>query len=383
MARTDALKARTAPEGGVLWLRLQTQRPVVAAHLRHVRGRFAAEGWRIVRGLDAPSTLGGPLAVMDDPWAEPLPEVARFLAEAEASGGARWRVPRVNGFDPPQGWQTATGPYTAGDYESMARPPGRRGRGVPAGPRPWCGFCVAPAEEAESLLGAGWPPDPEAVTLVPEARLYRYHDPAAHERTELDPFIPADATTVVDVGCGHGLLGARHRRSGRHVVGIEPDWDLARQAARRLDLVLPVGAEEGLAALRSKLDCIVFADVLEHLVDPVGALGKAAQALAPKGRIVASLPNSAWIPVLRSLASGRWDPTVAGVQARDHLAPMTPSSFRRIAAECGLRVVQEVPLEAPLSRSLRLWARLLSLVAGGDFRDLLTPQWIVILKRSR
>ncbi len=219
------------------------------------------------------------------------------------------------------------------------------------------------------------------MALVRRARLYRYHDPAGHERRELDAFIPAVAATIVDVGCGHGLLGERHRLEGRTVVGIEPDWTLAAEAARRLDLVLPLTAEEGLEALRPGVECLVFADVLEHTEDPAGVLEKAARVLAPGGRIVASLPNSAWAPVLAALAAGRWDPTVAGVQARDHLAVMTPASFRRMAAECGLRVVREVPMKAPLPRRLRLWAWLVARSCGGRSEDLLTTQWIAVLER--
>ena len=59
------------------------------------------------------------------------------------------------------------------------------------------------------------------------------------------------------------------------MIGIEPDWELARQAARRLDLVLPLPAETGLEALRPGIDCLVFADVLEHTTDPAGVLEKA------------------------------------------------------------------------------------------------------------
>ncbi len=165
------------------------------------------------------------------------------------------------------------------------------------------------------------------------------------------------------------------------MIGIEPDLELARRAARRLDLVLPLPAEAGLETLRPGLDCVVFADVLEHTTDPAGVLEKAARALAPDGRIVVSLPNSAFAPVLRALAAGRWDPTVAGVQARDHLAAMTPASFRRLAAECGLRVVHEAAIAAPLPRALRLWAWLAARLCGGDPKDLLTPQWTAILER--
>ncbi len=371
----------TPDSPGVLWLRLRPQRPVVAAHLRHVRGRFRAAGWQVTSGLTAPAPPAGALAVMADPWVEPLPEVAELLATADAA--ARWRIPRVNGTAPPQQWRVATGPYTAFDYERVAREAGRGGRADTAapGPDPWCGFAVAAPGEAAALLAGGWPPPPPSIALVPRARLYRYQDPAAHERRELDRFIPSRAATLVDVGCGHGLLGERHRRPGRRVVGIEPDRELAREAARRLDLVLPLTAEDGLRALRPGLDCLLFADVLEHTRDPAPVLEQAARLLAPEGRVVASLPNAAWAPVLRALAAGRWDPALAGVQARDHLVPLTPASFRRLSAECGLRVLSETPLEAPLPRRLRLWAWLAAKTAGGSFEDLLAPQWVAVLER--
>ncbi len=333
--------------------------------------------------MHAPARLDGALAVMADPWVEPLPEVAELLAGADAGTGCRWRIPRVNGTAPPQEWRTPTGPYTALAYERIALRArvGEAISTVAAGPDPWCGFAVAAPGEAPALLAGGWPPKPDSIVLVPRARLYRYDDPAAHERRELDRFIPPRASTIVDVGCGHGLLGARHRQPGRRVIGIEPDMDLARKAARRLDLVLPLTAEDGLRALRPGLDCLLFADVLEHTRDPALVLEEAARLLAPDGRIVASLPNAAWAPVLRALAAGRWDPALAGVQARDHLVPLTPLSFRRLAAECGLRVASETPLEAPLPWRLRLWAWLVARTAGGSVENLLAPQWIAVLER--
>ena len=164
-------------------------------------------------------------------------------------------------------------------------------------------------------------------------------------------------------------------------MGIEPDWVLAREAARRLDLVLPVRAEEGLRALRPDVDCLVFADVLEHVPDPAGVLLEAAAVLSDDGRIVVSVPNAAWAPVLRALAAGRWDPTLAGNQARDHLAQMTAASFARLAAECGLEVESTTPLVAPLPRRLRWWAWLAARTAGGAVSDLLATQWILVLRR--
>ncbi len=367
----------------VLWLRTGRQRSVVAAHLRHVAGNFAAAGWRTCSDREPPATTG-PVAVLDDPWLDPLPQLALFLANATAAKPGCWRLPRVFAATGEQGWHPAAGPYTLRDYERLTIPrSGRGGRGRPLGEPPAStGFAVAAAGEAEYLLAGGWPPSAERLLLVREACLYRYGDPARHPRLELDPFIPDSTELLVDVGCGHGQLGARHRRPGRRVIGIEPDWQLAQQAAKRLDLVLPATAELGLRALGQRPDCLIFADVLEHTSDPQGILKLAAEKLAKGGRIVVSLPNTAWAPVLSALAAGRWDPTLAGVQARDHLVPMTPHSFSTMAAECGLETLSMNPLPVPLPWRLRLLARLAALLSGGSAATLGAPQWIAVLRHT-
>jgi len=369
----------------VLWLRATTSaaasRRVVRAHLQHLAGSFRADGWKVHTGDRPPDgeAVGGVLAVLDDPWIEALPEAARALARATAPALDRWRVPRLRGASGGQAWSPRHGPYTLQELRRRAVS-GRRLQAVPT-PDAATGFAVAPPGTAAPLLAVGWPPAPDRVLLVPGVRLYRYDDPADHERRELDPWVPEEAALVVDVGCGHGRLGTRLRRPGRRVIGIEPDRGMAREAAQRLDWVLAARAEEALPALAPSIDCFVFADVLEHLPDPARVLELAGERLSPRGRIVASFPNHAWAPVLRDLAAGRWERTLAGVQARDHLVPFTRASFRRLAEECGLVLERNVPLGAPLPWRLRLWAWLVALSAGGHFRDLAAPQWIAVLRR--
>ena len=375
--------------GGTLWVRPGDTRAVVWAHLEHVVGRFRAAGWRVVEG-DTPGGVlpdpgDGPLAVLSDPWAEPLPEVARWMAEAKGSR-SRWRVPRVNQGGGRQLWEPRRGPYTPRDYERLVRrtAKGRWGKGGPRawriGDHAWSGFAVAPAGASE-LLAAGWPPPPGHLALVRRALVYRYGDPAAHDRRELDPWIDDGVATLVDVGCGHGHFGERHCREGRRVIGIEPDWPLARQARGRLDLVLPTTAGRGLAALRPGVDRVIFADVLEHTLDPARALRATARVLSPDGLAICSIPNNAWAPMVRALAAGRWDSTLAGTQARDHFVAFTRASFERLASECGLEVVERHPITAPLDFPTRLWAWLAARTAGGRPDDLMAMQWIVVLRR--
>lgn len=367
----------------VLWLRTPPARTVVAAHLRQVAGTFRAAGWRVVEGEAPPIHLDGPLAILEDPWCQPLPVMAEHLATARAPA-KRWRLPKVNGLSGPQAWTLKAGPYTPFDYQKLTlHGPERSAQPLAT---PWCGFAVAARGEAAGLLAdlpavGGWPPAAATVCLIPRAHMYRYDDPAGHARHELDPMIPEDARTIVDVGCGQGRLGERLRRPGRRVVGIEPDWHLARQAARRLDVVLPCTAEVGLAALKGDLDCIVFADVLEHTTDAASVLEATVKSLSPTGRVIVSVPNSGWAPMLRALAAGRWDATLAGTQARDHFTPFTRLSLLDLAAQCGLRVVETSSIEPPLPWRLRLWAWCLARSVGGDPRDLLAAQWIFSLAR--
>lgn len=362
----------------VLWTPIPTVRPVVEAHLRHVQGTFRAAGWRVVESEVPPEDVQGPLAILRDPWCQPLPAMASHLAEAPMDARF-WRLPKVTGLEGPQAWPLRNGPYTPFDYAKQTV--GRRFRASVPLQDPWCGFVVAAAGDGEALLRDAWPPEGPPARLVPTAHLFRYDDPAGHRREELDPFIPAKTRTLVDIGCGHGYLGERHRRTGRRVVGIEPDRFLAQQAAQRLDMVLPTGAVEGLAALKGDLDCIVFADVLEHTTDAAAVLRATARALSAEGRVIVSVPNFAWAPVLRALAAGRWDSTLAGTQARDHFTPFTRQSFVDLAAECGLRVVETSALEAPLPWRLRLWSWLIARSVGGLPDDLLATQWIFVLVR--
>lgn|GEM_PF-3312590 len=372
------------------------------AHLEHLAGVFRADGWRVHEGAKLPAAAasgdhpGDPLvAVLDDPWIEALPVVARALGSAVPRGGPGsgagepfWRVSRLRGAQGAQGWEPRRGPYTLSAVRKLAVARGVLDTQVPApGETLDPSFAVAAPGDTATLLETGWPPAPERLRLVPGARLYRYDDPADHERRELDPWIPEDARVVVDVGCGHGRLGERLRRPGRRVIGIEPDPEMARRAGQRLDRVLAAGAEEALPALDgtsdTPVDCFVFADVLEHLFEPERAVRLAAERLSPEGRIVVSVPNTAWAPVLRDLVAGCWEPTLAGVQARDHLRPFTRDAIRRLAEEHGLEVESCVPLAAPLPWTTRLWARLVAWSVGGRYDDLAPPQWIAVLRRSR
>ena len=87
-------------------------------------------------------------------------------------------------------------------------------------------------------------------------------------------------------------------------------------------------------------DVVVFADVLEHLVDPAAALELARSLLAPGGCVVASVPNVAHWSVRLDLLRGRFDYRELGIMDATHLRWFTAENLKRVFRSAGLEVEQ-------------------------------------------
>lgn len=116
-------------------------------------------------------------------------------------------------------------------------------------------------------------------------------------RVEVQALVPAGVRRVLDVGCSSGALGAALKaRDGAEVIGIELDEGYAEKAAARLDRVIVADVEElasrdDIEATLGRFDCLIAADVLEHLRDPWTALARLAALVDPGGAVIVSVPN--------------------------------------------------------------------------------------------
>ncbi|MEW5889175.1 MAG: class I SAM-dependent methyltransferase [Pseudomonadota bacterium] len=159
-------------------------------------------------------------------------------------------------------------------------------------------------------------------------------------RREMLPYVPADARIVLDVGCGEGHFGALVKQArGCKVIGIEHVTAVAEQARRRLDQVIVADIEEEIPLPDECVDCIVLNDVLEHLVDPWGALKRLRRLLRPGGHVVASIPNVRYYKVLKALIQNKtWEYTEKGVLDRTHLRFFTKRTIPPMFECAGLRI---------------------------------------------
>lgn len=90
---------------------------------------------------------------------------------------------------------------------------------------------------------------------------------------------------ILDVGCGDGFIFPRLAGLGE-VEGVEPDRRLVTGRSKRVIHAVPF--EE--FAPEKRYSLILMLDVLEHLADPVGALGRCHELLEPDGRLLLTVP---------------------------------------------------------------------------------------------
>jgi GT2 family glycosyltransferase/2-polyprenyl-3-methyl-5-hydroxy-6-metoxy-1,4-benzoquinol methylase len=103
-----------------------------------------------------------------------------------------------------------------------------------------------------------------------------------------------------------------------------------------------IDSNEWTAKLENQsFDCILFADVLEHLVNPEAALRKAIGFLKEGGRILMSVPNIAHNAVIADLLRNRFTYRPMGLLDETHLRFFAYHSLKELLARLGLSVIEE------------------------------------------
>ena len=115
-------------------------------------------------------------------------------------------------------------------------------------------------------------------------------DPEAYDRVRppypaalIDVLVAEQPRTVLDVGCGTGIVARLLIARGCDVLGLEPDARMA-DVARRHGVVVEAGTIEEWDAGDRHFD-LLTAGQAWHWVDPDPGAAKAAQVLRPGGRI--------------------------------------------------------------------------------------------------
>ena len=153
--------------------------------------------------------------------------------------------------------------------------------------------------------------------------------------------------SVLDVGCASGYLGELLMKEGNMVYGIDGNKEAIEIAEKKYKGVAHLDLNDtnpdrlvdffdGVT-----FDVIVFADVLEHLLDPETVLRNFGKFLKPDGRVIVSLPNVALWRVRLNLLFGQFNYTDYGVLDRTHLHLYTFKTGKELIQNSGFQVLSD------------------------------------------
>src|SRR6266851_2268425 len=140
-----------------------------------------------------------------------------------------------------------------------------------------------------------------------------------------------EGARVLDIGCGTGSITSMIRDL-RHadVIGIEPHRERAKKAEDKGITVINGIYTADISKKYGTFDVILFADILEHLDNPIELLEQTKSALATNGRVLASIPNVAHWSVRLRLLAVNFDYKPTGIMDATHLRWFTRKGVRRL-----------------------------------------------------
>lgn len=190
-------------------------------------------------------------------------------------------------------------------------------------------------------------------------------------------YIPQGVKTTLEFGCGFGGFSALVKQTfNTETWAVEIDKMVAQKAAEKLDRVINADALESLHEIpENYFNCIIFFDILEHLVDPYTLLSAAKTKLTETGVIVASIPNIRYYRTFVDFViHGNWTYQSQGILDKTHLRFFTYKSIKQMFCELGFEILLLEGIHPTSSRTFKL----LNMVLGGALWDVRYQHFVIV-----
>jgi 2-polyprenyl-3-methyl-5-hydroxy-6-metoxy-1,4-benzoquinol methylase len=171
---------------------------------------------------------------------------------------------------------------------------------------------------------------------------------------------------LLDVGAAQGDFAQLLEKRQYEVTAIEGDPGLAAIAETKCTRVIKADLDQPIADFGGPFDVILYADVLEHLRNPLKVLTEVNQQLKPGGLVIVSVPNSAHLWVRMQMCLGRFEYAERGILDKTHLRFFTLRSFRALLQAAGLEAtdLKTTPAPVPLVVPERYHGKMLDVAHG-------------------
>ena len=204
-------------------------------------------------------------------------------------------------------------------------------------------------------------------------------------RNDILNLIPKEVHKVLDIGCSIGTIGKQlKKRKNIEVVGIELNKEMASIAKNNLDKVIIADVEK----LNFKnyfpseyFDCVIFADILEHLKEPWNVVRNVVEILNQKGMIIASIPNVRHYTTLIDLIfKGKWPYRERGIHDKTHLRFFTLKNIKEMFDNSVLKI-NKIERKYRIIEAPHPYNKFSRLFALPIIKDFLTFQYIISARR--
>ena len=194
-------------------------------------------------------------------------------------------------------------------------------------------------------------------------------------RTEVKELIPDTVKTILDIGCGEATTWKGEKNF--EITGIEIFFEVAINAKKNIKNII-VGNVEHLPLKNKKFDCLVFADILEHIYNPWETLNYLTKNfLKDNGYIIASIPNIQYYRVLKKIFSGKWEYSNSGILDFDHIRFFTYLSIINLLEKSNL-----TPLKIKRNYGGSKKVLKLNKILLGRLDNFLTKQFLILAKKK-
>lgn len=149
--------------------------------------------------------------------------------------------------------------------------------------------------------------------------------------------------TLLDVGCGGGILAEEFAELGMQVTGIDPSGSSIETARRHASqsgfpITYLVGAGEQLPFADAQFDYVSCCDVLEHVHDVDAVISEVSRVLKPGGLFFYDTVNRTWLSYLFLIKVAqdwkRWAFMQPNQHRYDHF--ITPAELHQKLAHYGI-----------------------------------------------
>ena len=165
-----------------------------------------------------------------------------------------------------------------------------------------------------------------------------------------------DEKKVLDVGCAYGNLAEVMSSNKCEVVGVEISPKAGKKAKKYCKEVI-IGDVESVELLPEYIDYfdyIIFADILEHLKNPLKVLKRYKKYLKDEGCVVISLPNITNWRMRLKILFGNFEYKDTGILDSGHLRFFTEKSAKKMLSNAGYEIIKFdlTGLESPLGSKI-------------------------------